>query len=218
MSPVHLPMFPLGLALLPGQLLPLHIFEPRYRQMMGDVLQRAERESAPPTFGVVLIERGAETGGGDLRAMVATRVIVMQTTLAEDGRYGLICAGWERVRVLEWLVDDPYPQAMVEIWPDTDSQVADAEALPLPLMAALEAGTRRLGALAVELGDPVPSPVQPLVEAPRLALYQLIAMSPLGMADRQDLLATGGAADRAARFRRALDEAEDVLTFRLGGS
>ena len=60
-------MFPLGTPLVPGSLLPLQIFEPRYQQMISDVL-----ESSEPEFGVVLIERGHEVGGGDIRSMAGT--------------------------------------------------------------------------------------------------------------------------------------------------
>ena len=60
-----LPMFPLGTVLLPGAVLPLHVFEPRYRQLVQDCL------AGEPEFGVVLIERGSEVGGGDQRATSA---------------------------------------------------------------------------------------------------------------------------------------------------
>ena len=63
---VSMPMFPLGTVLLPSVLLPLHIFEERYRTLIRDVLD-ADRE-----FGVVLIERGSEVGGGDTRSSVGT--------------------------------------------------------------------------------------------------------------------------------------------------
>lgn len=55
-----MPMFPLGTVLLPGAILPLHVFEPRYQQLVRDCLDAPEHE-----FGVVLIDRGSEVGGGD---------------------------------------------------------------------------------------------------------------------------------------------------------
>ena len=59
---IEIPMFPLGIVLFPTQLLPLHVFEPRYRAMTRDLLAGDGR------FGVVLIERGNEVGGGDTRS------------------------------------------------------------------------------------------------------------------------------------------------------
>lgn len=212
-----LAMFPLGLALLPGQLLPLHVFEPRYREMMTDVVDRAERESTPPGFGVALIERGRETGGGDLRATTATLAQILQMGRTDDGRYALMCIGTERLRVEEWLPDDPYPRAVVRPWPDTDADLVDDEVLPEERLVQLTARVRRAGALALELGDQVPSPAQPLVDDPRTLLHQLAAMSPLGLADRQALLEAPGAAERLALFEELIGVAEDVLRFRLGG-
>ena len=100
-------MFPLGTVLFPYALLPLHVFEPRYRLMMRHVLD-GDRE-----FGVVLIERGSEVGGGDTRFDVATVARVVQAAELPDGRYALATVGMGRVRVLSWLVDDPYPRAEV---------------------------------------------------------------------------------------------------------
>jgi Lon protease-like protein len=211
-----LAMFPLGLALLPGQLLPLHVFEPRYRQMMTDVMARADLEGTPPGFGVALIERGRETGGGDLRAMTATRALILQMGQTEDGRYALMCIGTDRLRVVEWLDDEPYPQALVENWVDNDADLADDVALPPDRLEALTGRVRRAGALALELGDQIASPAQPLVDDPRTLLYQLAAMSPLGLADRQALLRAPGAGERLALFEELLGVAEDVLRFRLG--
>ena len=63
-----MPMFPLGSVLLPGVVLPLHVFEPRYQQLVRDCLETDEHE-----FGVVLIDRGSEVGGGDSRTDVGCR-------------------------------------------------------------------------------------------------------------------------------------------------
>jgi Lon protease-like protein len=100
-------MFPLGTVLLPFAHLPLHIFEPRYRALVKDVL------AGDGEFGVVLIERGQEVGGGDVRFGVGTVAKVLQTAELPDGRWLLDAVGTERFRVTEWLPDDPYPLAMV---------------------------------------------------------------------------------------------------------
>ncbi|HEV7759443.1 MAG TPA: LON peptidase substrate-binding domain-containing protein, partial [Acidimicrobiales bacterium] len=99
------PMFPLGTVLVPGMLLPLHVFEPRYRQMLDDCL------AGDRTFGVVLIERGSEVGGGDVRTGVGTLARILQAEQAADGRWALMAVGARRIRIDRWLPDDPYPRA-----------------------------------------------------------------------------------------------------------
>jgi len=86
-------MFPLGTVLFPGALLPLHVFEPRYRAMVRDCV------AADHEFGVVLIERGSEVGGGDIRAMVGTVARIVQLAETPDGRYALVAAGTRRIRI-----------------------------------------------------------------------------------------------------------------------
>src|SRR5688572_29499609 len=97
----RLPMFPLERALVPYDQLPLHIFEPRYRAMMKDCLGN-DRE-----FGVVLIERGSEVGGGDQRFAVGTLAHIMQAVELPDGRFLIHAVGVGRIQVSRWLDDDP---------------------------------------------------------------------------------------------------------------
>ena len=96
-------MFPLGMVLLPTMVVPIHVFEPRYRQMTKDCLD-GERE-----FGVVLIERGSEVGGGDIRTDTGTLARIADAQELPDGRWGLVAVGTRRIRVSRWLEDDPYP-------------------------------------------------------------------------------------------------------------
>ena len=106
-EPRPLPMFPLGTVLFPHGLLPLRVFEPRYRLMTDRVL-RGDGE-----FGVVLIERGSEVGGGDTRFETGTVARVVRLERLADGGYLLATVGIRRIRVVQWLPDDPYPQADV---------------------------------------------------------------------------------------------------------
>ena len=106
---MQLPMFPLGNVVLPGELLPLNVFEPRYRQLVLDCLA-----ADAPEFGVVLIERGSEVGGGDVRTSIGTVARIVRVMPLGNGRFEIVAAGLRRVSVLEWLADDPYPRADVE--------------------------------------------------------------------------------------------------------
>ena len=114
-----LPMFPLGTVLLPGQPLPLQVFEPRYLTMLRDVAAGDGR------FGVVLIERGFEVGGGDQRFAVGCVASIEQVRPMGGGRVGLIARGQERIEVARWLPDDPYPLAEAENWPDEVQPAVD---------------------------------------------------------------------------------------------
>jgi Lon protease-like protein len=220
------PMFPLGTVLLPHMVLPLHVFEPRYRQMVADVL------AGDGEFGVVLIERGSEVGGGDVRTDVGTAARVVRAEELPDGRYGLAAVGVRRIRVERWLPDDPYPRAEVVDWPDEDEVDddgpgdADADAgrtrtaddpSPEDQRRTLQSLVRRAAALRTELGDPAPPVDLELVEEPPIAVYQAMLAAGVGPADLQTLLAAPTLADRAARLGALLREQIDVSEARLGG-
>lgn len=197
-------MFPLGTVLLPGMVLPLHVFEPRYRQMLTDVLEDGRR------FGVVLIERGHEVGGDDSRTSVGTMAEIVRAEEFDDGRWVVIAVGTDRIRVERWLEDAPYPRAEISLWPDDDENV-DASLLS-------EVGDRleRVLALSSELGEDVPD--LDFDTTPLTASFQAVILSPLGPQDTQDLLAQPDGRERLTRLADMLDEREDILRFRLGGA
>jgi Lon protease-like protein len=199
-------MFPLGSVLLPSMLLPLHVFEERYRRLVDDVLA-----ADPPEFGVVLIARGSEVGGGDQRVGVGCAARVIEAQQAPDGRWALMCVGTRRIRVQRWEPDDPYPRAVVEDWPSDPAVGAD---LDVPLAEA-EARVRRVAALGSELGGPGLREPLELSDDPDERSFQLGVLSPLGALDRQAVLEAPGPADRLARLVALLAEHEDVLRARL---
>jgi Lon protease-like protein len=202
-----MPMFPLGAVLLPGSVLPLHVFEPRYRRLVQDCLE------GEPEFGVALIERGSEVGGGDTRTSVGTVARILEVLELPDGRYGLTTVGTRRLRVVAWLEDDPYPRADVEEWPDENAALATAERI-----GEVSGRVRRVLALAAELGDPGPAVTTEISDDPVLASYHLSALSPLGPVDRLALLAAPGPLERVELLEQLLDEVDEVLRFRLGGT
>jgi Lon protease-like protein len=202
-----LPMFPLGSVLLPGALLPLHVFEPRYRDMVRDCL----RVDGEPEFGQALITHGWETGGGDTRAMVGTIAQMLQVEALDEHRYALVAVGTRRIRINAWLPDDPYPVADVDDWPDVDP---DAPGLELQV-AATHARVRAAMALAVELGDAAATDDTEISDDPLLASYHLATLAPIGPADRLRLLSAEGPAARLDLLDEILDDVEAMLKFRL---
>lgn len=202
-----LPMFPLGSVLLPGGLLPLHVFEPRYRDMIRDCL----RVDGEPEFGQALITRGWETGGGDERAMVGTIAQMLQVEALDEDRYALVAVGTRRIRINAWLPDDPYPVADVDDWPDADP---DPPGLDVQV-AASHARVRAAMAMAVELGDLAPSDDTEISDDPLVATYHLAALAPIGPADRLRLLSAEGPAERLDVLDEILDDVDAMLKFRL---
>lgn len=200
------PMFPLGSVLLPGMVLPLHVFEERYRRLARDCVD------GDRTFGVALIERGSEVGGGDIRAMAGTLAEVVQAEELSDGRWQLVAVGRRRVRVREWLPDDPYPRAEVEEWPDEPS--ADRGALREAYARRVEALDRIL-ALVAELGVEVPEVA--LSHDPAEGSFQLAMLAPLGALDRQRILVAPGPDQRVALLEEMLEDQELMLRARLQG-
>ncbi len=91
---MDLPLFPLHTVLCPGVALPLHVFEARYRLMVGRCIDRGE------PFGVVLIRQGREVGPLDGRiARVGTTAIIREAGRYPDGRYDLMTVGGRRFRI-----------------------------------------------------------------------------------------------------------------------
>jgi Lon protease-like protein len=204
-------MFPLGTVLLPGAVIPLHVFEPRYRALVRDCLAAPEHE-----FGIVLIARGHEVGGGDHRLDVGTVARMMQVAELDDGRFAMVCVGTRRIRVNAWLPDDPYPLADVDDWPDEPVGDDRLEAFEVALAAAA-ARVQRAAALAAELGDSVAGVELDLgrVDDPVAASYAVCAVAPVGAADTQALLCEPHPAARVARLLAMLDDLEAVLDLRL---
>lgn len=209
-------MFPLGSVLFPSMFLPLHVFEPRYRALVADCLA-GDRE-----FGVVLIERGSEVGGGDQRTTVGTMARILEAVELPDGRWAIGAVGVRRIRIERWLEDDPYPRAEVRDFDDAPSDRpgdrADGDPRGSGLadeVAAVTAQLRRVLARAAEMGMQVAPATQDLAEDPVLASYQLVALSPCGPADRQRLLEEPSAQRRVRRLATLLAEEETALLQQL---
>jgi Lon protease-like protein len=192
--------------LFPGAVMPLHVFEPRYRALARACVD------GDGQLGVVLIERGSEVGGGDVRFSLGTRARIVESAELADGRWVLVLVGVDRVRVTHWLPEEPYPRA--EVVPQAD--VAAGPEAPA-LRAALEPRLRRALALKAELGEPAAPATIELDEDPGVAAYQAAAAAPFGPADAQRLLAAEGPDDRLRLLLELLDDEVTVLAYRVAG-
>jgi Lon protease-like protein len=163
-------------------------------------------------FGVVLIERGSDVGGGDTRFGVGTVARIVDVSRFPDGRYALVAVGTARLRVHEWRPDDPHPVAAVEV---VEEHPAPASAIEL--RGAVEQELRRLLALATELGaDVAPGDVR-LDDDPVRAAFEACAIAPIGSLDAQRLLEVDDPVDRLRRLEVLLVETTELLELRLGG-
>jgi Lon protease-like protein len=202
-----LPMVPLGTVLFPHALLPLHVFEPRYQALVHHCLARDGH------FGVVLIERGSEVGGGDVRFPVGTRARVVEAVPLGDGRWYLLVAGADRIRVARWLPEEPFPRADVELLSDEDDGATAGGRRD-----TVERLLRRALALKAELGEPAPPVTGPLDERPAVAAWQAATMAPVGPVDAQRLLEATGTGERLRLLEAMLEEEVAVLAHRLATS
>ncbi|HZN84252.1 MAG TPA: LON peptidase substrate-binding domain-containing protein [Mycobacterium sp.] len=204
------PMFPLEVAMLPGEELPLRIFEPRYTALVQDCLAADD-----PAFGVVLISAGREVGGGDTRSDVGALAHITECADFGDGRYRLRCVMAERIRVLEWHPDDPYPRAMVEVWPDEPGPAVDVEAIRdvEDRMAALFERIARVRGAEVNPRDIVAGADASGDAA--MWLYALASRVPMGQADRYAVLSAPTVAARTAALRDAVETVTAMVEFEL---
>lgn len=198
-------MFPLGTVVFPYSGVPLRVFESRYLALVDDVL------SEKCSFGTVLIERGFEVGGGDVRNVIGTRLRVLAHQDLEGGNRAIVAAGVERIRVLEWLPDDPHPWAFVE---PMEEQAGDVGSLRTEVCNRLE----RLLAMASELGADTADIDLDVGDDPVAASYQLSALIPVTPLDSYSLLTASGPRERLERAVTMLDDQIELIRLQLSGS
>ena len=195
-------MFPLGSVLLPHMPLPLRVFESRYLAMLRDVLA-----DEPSEFGVVLIARGQEVGGGDSRVDIGT--VAQIGSLDTSGESILLIAqGVRRIRVVRWLDDAPYPRAEVEDLPEP----AWSDELT-PLLERADRAVRHVLRVAEEAGTELRWPPDiGLDDDPAAAAWQLAAIAPLGPYDQLDLLGSTSIERLLQRTIELTEDAEALYT------
>jgi Lon protease-like protein len=185
---------------MPAMPLSLRIFEERYLKLLGDLL--AEET---PEFGVVLIEKGPEVGGGEKRMNIGTIASVTEIGTTDEF-YGLQSVGSKRFRVNAWLPDAPYPIADIDFLPDLiwDDSL-------LPARVHLETKVRRLLAFASEFGDLQFGADVEFGEDPMDACWQLAGVLPVGPLDQLDLLQSQSAEELISRTNDLVNEGNKSL-------
>ena len=191
----RLPLFPLGTVLFPGLVLPLHVFEERYRVLVRELLALPEEERR---FGVVAIREGREVGADGVSALYEVGCVaqVRRVEPYEDGRFDLVTTGADRFRLTGLDEQGPYLVGEVEL---LDDGLGDAPEAPLLDAAVRAAFADYLGALSEASGDLVELPELP--DDPLVLGHLVAASTALDLDERQGLLALP---DGTARLRAEL--------------
>jgi uncharacterized protein len=212
----RLPLFPLGTVLFPGLVLPLHIFEPRYRSLIRDLMELPADQTRE--FGVIAIRGGWEvptsapaglTAGGSLTLYdVGCTAEIRQITEHPDGRFDIVTVGRRRFRLAE-LAQDPAPYLVgeVDLLGEPIGDVASVERLAAAVLELFQRYITLMRQDAPDVGEQLP-------DRPAVLSYLVAASAALSLDDRQRLLAAEDTA-RRLRAERSLLRRELALLSRL---
>lgn len=188
-SGTTLPLFPLGQTVLfPGVVLPLHVFEERYRELVRTLV--AQEDPGPRRFGVVAIRQGWEVGAEAAQALhdVGCAAELRRVSRHPDGRYDIVTVGSDRFRLLD--VDRtsrPYLVGQVEWLPADPPPGAEAAVLARAVGALFVEYAAAAAALRPDGSEPVPAPELP--DDPGELSHLVASAAVLTLEDRQALLA-----------------------------
>ena len=197
-------MFPLSTPLLPGSVLPLYLFEPRYLALYEDIV------GADRLFGVVLIERGRDSGGGDTRFDHGCVARMVGSATHENGPVSIVTVGTTRLRVVEWEPPRPYPSAVVELLDDDELTPEGLE-----LLDEARAHLLKLKALFSELGADVGADAPEFSDEPVTAMYQMAQLAGLQALDLQRVLEAESSRERAALIRDLIADQVELVQLQL---
>ena len=198
-----LPLFPLGTVLFPGMLLPLHVFEERYRTLMRD------QQGRDPIFGVVLTSQGREVGDTPEIHRIGTAATLVAAGRYPDGRYDLVVRGGRRFRVLAEDWGGGYLVGEIEWLGEPPGASLESDELA-GLIATVDHRFERF-LEAFELTTSMDLPRERLPDAPNDLAYALCARLPLDTWERQGLLEAASDRDRLAGLAEILRRERDVL-------
>ena len=199
-----LPLFPLGAVLYPGMVLPLHIFEDRYRQLVRYLLDGPE----PRQFGVIAIRKGRETGVEGVQSLyeVGCTATLRRVEKHADGRFDLVTLGTQRFRLLSLDEALPYLQGEIELLTDDEVDAAAAG----PLVRAVQVAFRAYLDALTEWGGATVR-VEELPAEPILLSYVVAATMVIDLPERQNLLAEPDALARLNAQRALLSRETAML-------
>jgi hypothetical protein len=199
-----LPLFPLGAVLYPGMLLPLHIFEERYRQLVRDLLDGPDTRR----FGVIAIRKGRETGIDGVHSLyeVGCTATLRRVDRHDDGRFDIVTVGSQRFRLRGLDETRPYLQGEVEMLADEPVDPASAG----PAVRVVRAAFREYLDALIEWGGAVVR-LEDLPDEPTLLSFIIAAAMVIDLPERQTLLAESDTLRRLALERAMLSRETAML-------
>lgn len=205
----NIPLFPLNTILVPGLVLPLHIFEPRYRFMIDELLEIPDEEDR--AFGIVALRDGhnISTSGIDALHLVGTSTILREVRSHEDGRYDIVTTGSRRFHINSLDASSPLLRADVKWLPEPETP--QTEELSLLTSYALQDFFAYRAALSGEFNRGI-SMFEEMPTDPTIVSYLLSAAILLPTAERQELLAAENTPDRLVRIRTLLKRETGLIT------
>jgi Lon protease-like protein len=202
---VSMPLFPLRTVLFPGMLLPLHIFEERYKTMIRECLEK----EAP--FGVVLIKEGSEVGDSAEPHRIGTSAIIARTTKLTDERYNILSVGYQRFRVHSLSYELPYLSGQVETLEPVEGETEIAYRMADKLRPRLQKYIQQLADItetSVNLSE--------MPDKPVLLAYVAAILLQVPLSDKQWLLATDTIPEMLSREIRLLARERRLLASDIG--
>jgi len=188
-----LPLFPLKMVLFPGMLLPLRVFEQRYRLLVNRCL------SQHVPFGVVLIRQGEEVGATAMPYDVGTTAYIMRHELRDDGQVSLVTVGRRRFRILKIREEAAYLEGLIRFFPDW----AEMEPVSPTLVQQLNDLLERY---AVVLAEAEHTALRLLArpQSPPVLAYYLAAALQVPNEEKQELLTIADLGDMLSKEREYL--------------
>lgn len=210
--PAPLPLFPLNTVLVPGLVLPLHIFEPRYQELVEELLTNPDEDARE--FGIIAVRDGYDVDRDGILALypVGTAAILRQVERLDDGRFDIVTTGSRRFRISSIDTRAALIRGEVEFLDD----VSDPVDAVLGEQVALRFTAYRLALSGHVDGNELPGEIaEDLPDDPTVLSYLVTAAMILPPHERQELLAAATTSDRLT-VARALLRRETGLISALG--
>jgi len=206
--PSTLPLFPLNTVLVPGLVMPLHIFEPRYRHMVTTLLALSDEDTRE--FGIIAVRPGRDVNVDALAALypVGCATVIRQYEVLDDGRYEIVTTGSRRFRVLSVDTSLPLLSAQVEFLDDEEGAIDDRVA---------RRAARAFRTYRAVLGDQVVDSTEPdeddgIPDDPTVLSYLITAAMVLSVDDRQALLSAPTTTERLVLAQQLLHRESGVIS------
>ena len=181
-------LFPLALVLAPTERVPLHIFEPRYKELIGECIAGAE------PFGLLLED---DSGRRDIGTLADVREVVH---VFDDGRMNILVEGRDRFRVTEWTDGRSFPTAEVEPLEDEDDALPEATAAEEALV------------LFRQLADVADAEIEEPDGASGSIAFEIAAHVDFGTQPKQELIELRSERVRLQRLTELLEQALAAMT------